>query len=164
MLDYAKSVLSAEAMKRLTYRGALTKTEISRLRPKHFMTLSASRFEVFGYTVLEAMSFGCPIVAPAIGGIPELFVSPESGRLFKPGNVESLVEACQFFLDNPTVAERYGDVAFKTCAIFFSPAQLAIRTAQVYSEIIESFQNRKNPSSEYFQEPSTHDWGSRIRR
>jgi glycosyltransferase involved in cell wall biosynthesis len=139
MLDYVKSVLPVEINRRLTYLGALTKAEIARLRPKHFVTLSASRFEVFPYAVLEAMSYGCPIVAPAIGGIPELFALPESGRLFEAGNVDAVIEACQFFLTNPDVAERYGDTAFKTCATLFSPIKNAIRMAQYYQQIIERF-------------------------
>src|SRR5262249_38370301 len=92
-VDYAKSVWPEEINQRLAYVGALTKTEVSQLRPTHFLTISASRFEVFPYAVLEGMSYGCPIVAPAIGGIPELFASPESGRLFEAGNADALAEA-----------------------------------------------------------------------
>jgi glycosyltransferase involved in cell wall biosynthesis len=139
MLHYATSVLPVDINKRLTYLGALTKAEISRLRPKHLMTISASRFEVFGYTIVEAMSFGCPIVAPAIGGVPELFASPESGRLFEAGNANALADACEFFINNPDIAARYGDTAFKTCATHFSSAGNAIRTAELYQRAIEGF-------------------------
>jgi glycosyltransferase involved in cell wall biosynthesis len=141
MLDYAASVLPEHINRRLTYLGALTKTEICRLRPNHLITISASRFEVFPYALLEAMSFGCPIVAPSIGGVPELFASPESGRLFAAGNANALAEACDFFINNPDIAARYGAVAFRTCATHFSSAGTAIRTADLYRRIIEDFSN-----------------------
>jgi glycosyltransferase involved in cell wall biosynthesis len=142
-MDYIKEALSPEINHRVTYLGALTKAEICRLRPKHFLTVSASRFEVFPYAILEAMSFGCPIVAPAIGGIPELLAPPKNGRLFKVGSTEALVEACQFLLDNPDVAARYGDAAFKTCATHFSPTGNALRTAELFQQIAERFRTRK---------------------
>jgi glycosyltransferase involved in cell wall biosynthesis len=141
LLDYAKSVLPLDVMKRFKYLGALSKTEVSGLRSKHFITLSASRFEIFGYTVLEAMSFGCPTVAPSIGGIPELFVLPNSGRLFEPGNMDALVEACQFFFDNPNTAEQYGRAARKACEIAFSSTKQAIETARHYQQTIKRFHN-----------------------
>jgi glycosyltransferase involved in cell wall biosynthesis len=139
IFDYAKSVLSEDINRRLTYLGPLTKTEIARLRPKHFMTVSASRFEVFPYAILEAMSFGCPIVAPSVGGIPELFASSERHRLFEAGNIDALVEACESLLDSPELAEHCGDSAFKTCATLFSSRKNATRTEQCYQHVVERF-------------------------
>jgi glycosyltransferase involved in cell wall biosynthesis len=40
--------------------------------------------------VLEAQSVGCPVVAPEIGGIPELL---SEGWLYPPKNKEALAEA-----------------------------------------------------------------------
>ncbi len=42
--------------------------------------------------VLEAMSYGIPIISTPVGGIPEL-VNPENGILISPGNVEELEKA-----------------------------------------------------------------------
>jgi glycosyltransferase involved in cell wall biosynthesis len=42
--------------------------------------------------LMLALSFGLPVVAPAVGGIAEV-VSPEIGRTFVPGDGESLVAA-----------------------------------------------------------------------
>ena len=41
----------------------------------------------------EARSVGCPIVAPKIGGIPELVEHGVDGLLFEPNNKESLKSA-----------------------------------------------------------------------
>lgn len=43
-------------------------------------------------TVIEAYAIGKPVVGARIGGIPEL-ISPSTGWLFEPGNVEDLSDA-----------------------------------------------------------------------
>ena len=43
--------------------------------------------------ILEARAAGCPVVAPEIGGIPELIQDGVDGYLFEPNNVESCVSA-----------------------------------------------------------------------
>lgn len=44
-------------------------------------------------SILEAMSFGIPIVATDVGGIPEMVHSGENGFLIKPGNVQGLADS-----------------------------------------------------------------------
>ncbi|MCS7189172.1 MAG: N-acetyl-alpha-D-glucosaminyl L-malate synthase BshA [Bacteroidia bacterium] len=51
-----------------------------------------SAYESFGLAALEAMACGVPVVAPAVGGLPEV-IRPEGGRLFSPGDLRSAREA-----------------------------------------------------------------------
>ncbi len=51
-------------------------------------------------TVYEAQACCCPVVATNGGGIPEIF-SEESGLLFKPKDVNDLVEKIKIVLRNP---------------------------------------------------------------
>jgi len=123
--------------------GTLPYSEVAKLRTKHFLTISASRYEVFGYTVLEAMSFGCPVVASNIGGIPELIHDGENGLLFDAGNVDSMVQAIQRLLDNPELAEKLGVRARWDSANFYKPDQQAVYTAETYRQEILKFPFRR---------------------
>lgn len=52
----------------------------------------ASAYESFGLAALEAMACGVPVVAPAVGGLPEV-VSSEAGQLFPKDTPEAALRA-----------------------------------------------------------------------
>jgi glycosyltransferase involved in cell wall biosynthesis len=64
--------------------------------------------EAFGLSVLEPMAHGRPVVASAVGGIPEIVQEGETGRLVPPGDVEALSGAIAWMLDHPVEARRMG--------------------------------------------------------
>lgn len=50
--------------------------------------ISTSINESFGMTVLESMASKCPVVAPDVGGLPELLDNGSCGILYPSGNIE----------------------------------------------------------------------------
>ncbi len=61
--------------------------------------------------LLEAMATATPIVATAVGGVPEVIRHGESGVLIKPGDVEGLAEAISQLLSDPQGAAQLGEQA-----------------------------------------------------
>jgi glycosyltransferase involved in cell wall biosynthesis len=51
--------------------------------------------------VLEAMSCGVPVVATAIGIVPEILGADDAGLLAAPGDAASLAERLGWWLDRP---------------------------------------------------------------
>lgn len=51
--------------------------------------------------LLEARAAGCPVVAPRIGGIPELVEDGVDGLLYPPGDVDALAEALRRVVARP---------------------------------------------------------------
>lgn len=64
-------------------------------------------------SVLEAMSYGKPVIASRLGGLPEIVREGESGRLFSPGNVAELAEKIQWLWSNPKAIKKMGQAAQK---------------------------------------------------
>ncbi len=68
-----------------------------------FPALASARALVLGSTwpenaplvVIEARAVGCPVIAPAIGGLPELVEHGVDGLLYAPGDVRELARALQ---------------------------------------------------------------------
>ena len=60
--------------------------------------------EAFGISLLEAMAYGIPCVANAVGGIPELISHGESGLLCDGFTPEELAEKIQILLESDMTA------------------------------------------------------------
>lgn len=61
--------------------------------------------------VLEAMALGTPVIASAIGGIPEQIEDGVQGLLVPPGDVAALAEAMSRLASDAGLAERMGNAA-----------------------------------------------------
>jgi glycosyltransferase involved in cell wall biosynthesis len=140
--EYAGATLRPDVRKRVTYFGSLTRHQINKLRLESFATISASRFEVFGYTVLEAMALGCPVIASAAGGTTELIRDGESGLLFEPGSHRQLVSCMLKLLEDEGFAHRIGKFARQQMPRY-APEAAAARTLRCYELALTKF--RKKP-------------------
>lgn len=59
-------------------------------------------------TILEAMACGLPIVATGVGGTPELVEDGANGRLFAPGDVESLAASVLQYASDAALRDEHG--------------------------------------------------------
>ncbi len=69
----------------------------------------ASRSESMGIAGVEAMAAGLPVVATRTGGLPEVVVEGETGRLVPPEDPEALARALADLLAQPDLRRRYGE-------------------------------------------------------
>jgi glycosyltransferase involved in cell wall biosynthesis len=74
---------------RVTWKGPLDAAGVAHALLAAHAFLLASNFEGQPVVLLEAMSTGIPVVAPAVGGIPEM-VSEMEGILYPAGSEEEL--------------------------------------------------------------------------
>lgn len=85
--------------------------------------LHAARADTFPNTVLEALACGIPVVATAVGGIPEQVEQGRSGFLTPPGDAAAMSVAISRLLDDPDLRARLGDYAAKQAAERFDLAR-----------------------------------------
>ena len=74
--------------------------------------------ESFTMVVMEAMAFGKPVIATAVGGIPELVKDNETGLLVKPNDPESLAEAMRRMVAYPDLRRSVGYSGRKSAGFF----------------------------------------------
>lgn len=65
--------------------------------------------EGFGLVYLEAGAHGLPVVAHAIGGVPEAVAHEETGLLVAPGDSAALTSAFARLLGDPVLRRRLGE-------------------------------------------------------
>ncbi|NAZ81098.1 glycosyltransferase [Kineococcus sp. R8] len=65
-----------------------------------------SRHEAMPLSLLEAMRAGVPVVATAVGGVPEIVVDGRTGLLVPPGDPARLAHACRRVLGDDALRAR----------------------------------------------------------
>jgi glycosyltransferase involved in cell wall biosynthesis len=71
----------------------------------------ASDSEGLPMSVLEAMAAGLPVVASAVGGVPELVRDGETGFLVPPRDSAALAGALERTVSDPALRDRLGEAA-----------------------------------------------------
>ena len=108
-----------------------------------------SVYEPFGIINVEAMACGTPVVAAAVGGIPEIVVPGETGLLvpFEPQSdteveprdpeqyARDLAAALNSLLDAPQKLDAMGQAARRRAEEHFSWSHIARQTLEFYEEL-----------------------------
>jgi glycosyltransferase involved in cell wall biosynthesis len=81
--------------------GAVSDAERDELLATAAAQLMPSRFEGFGLAAAEAMAAGVPLIAAAVGSLPEVVDAPRGGVLIPPADPEALAAATEKLLDDP---------------------------------------------------------------
>lgn len=59
-------------------------------------------------SILEAMTYGHPVISTPVGGIPEVVETDVNGVLVEPGNHEQIYRAIKKYIDRPELIESEG--------------------------------------------------------
>jgi glycosyltransferase involved in cell wall biosynthesis len=87
-------------------------------------------------SILEAMAAGLPIVASAVGGVPELVRDGETGLLVPPGSVDALAAALQRVLTDAALRRRLGDAGRRRALAEFDLARFGEAHLRLYDEAL----------------------------
>jgi glycosyltransferase involved in cell wall biosynthesis len=92
-----------------------------------------SRSEAFPNAVLEAMASGLPIVASAVGGVPELITHGRTGLLVPPADASALAQAICTLMADPASAGRMGAAAQRDASTNYSFERMVPQFENVYT-------------------------------
>jgi glycosyltransferase involved in cell wall biosynthesis len=135
---YRDSLFPAGLRGQIDFRGRLSNREIAKLRTEAMVTLVASRWENQGYTLLEAMLQGCPVVSTDAGGCPESVIDGKTGLLAKSENAADFAAKLSSILEDPEGAAALGNAARRHVMELHSATKVAAESLEVYAEVISN--------------------------
>lgn len=91
--------------------------------------------------LLEAMSWGLPVITTPVGGIPEVVIQSKNGLLVNPGNIEQLSEAMHSLIKNESLRLSLGSAARQTVTPF-DVNTYCDRLTNIYQSVVESTDKR----------------------
>lgn len=95
-----------------------------------------SREEAFGRVLIEAMAAGRPVVATAVGGVPEVVVEGETGFMVRCGDTAALASALGILLNDPSTAARMGAAGQARARRVFSLEAHVRQIEALYDDIV----------------------------
>lgn len=103
--------------------------------------LMTSHFEGLPIALLEAMTLGKPVVATAVGGIPEVIIDGQEGWLAPPGAVDQLAQQVLALLADPAQGQAMGQRGAAKVEAHYHIKQRVAAIETLYTEILQSRSN-----------------------
>ncbi|HEX6201452.1 MAG TPA: glycosyltransferase [Thermoanaerobaculia bacterium] len=99
------------------------------------VVLVSSDYEGLPLAVLEAMAAGRPVVAPAVGGLPEV-LDEGCGRLVPPADAAALADAVLDLVADPALAARLGEAAQRRAGERFGIERMTRDLEAIYDRVL----------------------------
>jgi glycosyltransferase involved in cell wall biosynthesis len=96
----------------------------------------ASKYEGNPLAVMEAMAAGLPVIATAVGGVPELVESGQQGLIVPPEDLAALTQAMRNLQEDPWKRSRMAASAQERAEKEFGVTRMAQGYSSVYDEAL----------------------------
>jgi glycosyltransferase involved in cell wall biosynthesis len=134
-LEAQARALPAPARDRIVFTGA--RDDISAITADLDVAVLPSLREAQGISILEAMARRKPVVASAVGGIPEVLTHGLDGFLVPPADPSALADALAGLARSPSLRERVGEAGYATVRERFSIEAQVRRIEDLYAEELQ---------------------------
>ena len=98
---------------RVRFLGSVPRATVLRLFRAADASVLPSSWENFPHTVVESLAVGCPVIATAVGGVPEVVRDGENGLLVAPNDPAALAAAISRFFSDAELRARLAERCFE---------------------------------------------------
>ena len=117
------------------FKGWVTGHEKDNLLQFADVFVLPSYYEGSPVAMLEAMSYGKPVISTTVGGIPEIVEPGINGWLHSPGDHQALLNALLFYINEPGNIKKHGERSFQIAQHYY-PETIVPQLKSVYSLLL----------------------------
>jgi glycosyltransferase involved in cell wall biosynthesis len=130
----------------IVFAGA--RADAAQLLPAFDFSILSSDEEGFPNVVMESMAVGVPVVATAVGGVPELVADGVEGYLVAPRDAAALAGAIGRMIEHPQERHRMGDAGRRRIEEQFSVRRMVSATQDLYLALLRRHAPNRIPMLE----------------
>lgn len=86
--------------------------------------------------ILEAMSYGHPVISTPVGGIPEVVENKKNGILVEPGDQKEIADAIRYYIENKDEIKVQGENGYTIVKNFF-PEKVFSDLRNIYESLLK---------------------------
>jgi len=121
---------------KVKFLGSQDRVGVKKLLRQCTLLVLPSRAEPFGIAILEAFSSKKPVVASAVGGIPEIIENGQNGILVEPENPQALCDAISKVWTDPALAEQLASAGYQTVRKHFQWEVASARYEAIFMNLL----------------------------
>ena len=123
----------------ITVTGEVTSEELENYYRLADVYLQPSYQEGFCLALLDALSYGIPVIGTPVGAIPEM-IGDDRGILLTSSSKDEIVSSVVSLLQNPEIRKIYGENGREFAINNFSWENIAKQNLAVYEEMLLKYQ------------------------
>jgi glycosyltransferase involved in cell wall biosynthesis len=123
-------------LKNITFTGAVSQTRMAEMYDAADIYVMSPVIDNMPGTVLECFASGLPVVSTAAGGVPHVAEHGRNALLTPPGSPDALATACFRLLEEPELAYRLSEQAYRDCIERYSADSVRQQWKQVYRRLV----------------------------
>ena len=120
---------------RIEFVGWKGRSDVANLLHGCKIFVLPSRSEPFGIAIVEAMACKKPVVASAVGGIPEIIQTGKNGILVEPDNPAALADAILDLLNDSRLQQTIAENGYVTAKTRFSFETMGMRYERMFADL-----------------------------
>jgi glycosyltransferase involved in cell wall biosynthesis len=127
---------------RLIYLGSMPRSQVvEQMKSAAVLLVPSLWYEGFPMVMVEALSFGLPIIASQIGGLPEIVQDGHSGLLFEPGNPSALLQVLGSFVSDTSRIEAMRKAGRDQFELHYTEQKNYDMLIGIYNELLDQPSN-----------------------
>ena len=141
--DLEKQACKLGISDQIIFKGVLSHSEVECAFQQTDIFVLPTFRESLGIAMIEAMSYGLPVVGTNAGGLLDLVKNGKNGLLVPPGNPDALADALRALIENPSLRTKLAKAAQQSYTQGeFTPQAVGDAILSVYREAVEIYHSQ----------------------